>query len=144
MIKRAGALLLLTCTAVLGCGPSSDGGSPDGGSPDGGGGAAASCAPIAETTPTVCSMNAAARNVVFKNGCADPVEIWWVTHACTETFYRRLAPGEMYTQPSFITHPWRARTVPAGGAPMGTVKGMLIKEFGPIPDGAGDLTFTVP
>jgi len=138
MTKRTGALILLSCTAVLGCGTSSDSGAPDGG------GTAASCAPIADTTPTVCSMNAAARNVVFKNGCKDPVEIWWVTASCGETFYRRLAPGEMYTQPSFVTHPWRARTVPAGGAPMGTVKGMLIKEFGPIPEGAGDLTFTVP
>src|SRR5215212_12177951 len=131
MMSRAQLLILATLSATMAaCGPSGDGGSPDGAAsavaPDGGG--AAACAPIAESAPSVCSMNAAARNVVFKNGCPEPVEIWWVTHACSETFYRRLQAGEMYTQPSFVTHPWRARTVPAGGAPMGTVKGMLIKE----------------
>ena len=143
---NARAAILGLCLTTLACGSSSESGG-EAGAPavtaDGGTPASGACAPIADTTPTICSMNGDARNVVFKNDCKEAVDIWWVTHACTETFYRRLEPGTMYTQGSFVTHPWRARTVPAG-APMGTVKGMLIKEFGAIPAGAGDHSFTVP
>jgi hypothetical protein len=81
--------------------------------------------------------------VIFTNNCSQPVDIWWVNATCGETFYRRLDPGASYTQPSFVTHPWRARTVLAG-VPMGTSKGMLIKEFGAIPPGTTDLPFSVP
>jgi hypothetical protein len=144
MINRAPALAALSLLALAACGPSSDAPAADGGSMSADSGAsAAACAPIADTTPTVCSMNQPARNVIFTNNCADPVDIWWVNYMCGETFYHRLTPGTSYTQASFVTHPWRARTVPPG-VPMGTAKGMLIKEFGPIPAGTTDLPFMVP
>lgn len=133
------ARALLVALVLGACGPSSESApGPDGGAPAGG-----SCAVIADTKPTVCSMAGAARNVIFKNGCAQAVDIWWVDFTCGEKFYHRLQPGEMYTQGSFVTHPWRARTVPAGSAP-GATGGMLIKEFGAIPAGDGDLTYAVP
>jgi len=157
MNQRACLALLLILSA---CGPSSQSATPDGGAaaagpdgaalmPDSGAvatdGAAASmgCAPIAEVAPAICSMDGAARKVVFKNGCAQVVDIWWVDHACGEKFYWRLAPGESYMQPSYVTHPWRARTVRPGGSP-GATGGLLIKEFHAIPAGDGDLTWTVP
>ncbi|HXU82229.1 MAG TPA: hypothetical protein VN914_12580 [Polyangia bacterium] len=139
-MKRASLLVLL----LGACGSSSESAGPDGGggAPDGGSPAIA-CAPIAEVTPTVCSMPGAARNVIFKNGCSEAVDIWWVNAMCGETFYQRLQPGMMYTQASFVTHPWRARTVPAGAAP-GAPGGKLLKEFGAIPPGTDELIFALP
>jgi hypothetical protein len=137
------AALLTTFALALGltgCGPSS-GGAADGARADAG--ATAACAPIAESMPTICSMAAPPRNAIFTNNCAVPIDIWWVNFQCGETFYHRLDPGQSYTQASFVTHPWRARTVPAG-VPMGSAKGMLIKDFGAIPAGADDLNFAVP
>jgi hypothetical protein len=141
MIDRA-ACLAVTLFAVAACGPSSESPGDAGGAPDGGAQGAAGCTPIAEVTPTVCSMNQPARNVLFTNNCPIAVDIWWVNYTCGETFYRRLDPGGSYTQASFVTHPWRARTAPAGTP--GASMGMLIKEFGPIPAGTSDLPFTVP
>jgi hypothetical protein len=140
-----------TAIALGACGPSSSGAASDatpnqadaGSTANDAAPMTAACSPIPDTMPTVCSMNQPARNAVFTNNCAVPVDIWWVTYTCAETFYRRLDPGMSYTQPSFVSHPWRARTAPAG-APMGTVKGMLIKDFGPIPAGSADQAFAVP
>jgi hypothetical protein len=143
MNQRASLALLLLLGA---CGPSSESAGPDGGAaavaPDGAT-ASTGCAPIAEVAPTICSMDGAARKVIFKNGCAEVVDIWWVDHACGEKFYWRLAPGESYMQPSYVTHPWRARTVRPGGSP-GATGGLLIKDFGTIPVGDGDLAWSVP
>src|SRR5690349_2725599 len=143
MNQRACLPLLLLLGA---CGPSSESATPDGSAaavaPDGAV-ASTGCAPITEVAPAICSLDGAARKVIFKNGCAEVVDIWWVDHACGEKFYWRLAPGESYMQPSYVTHPWRARTVRPGGSP-GATGGLLIKEFGAIPAGDGDLGWTVP
>jgi hypothetical protein len=110
-----------------------------GGSGSGGPG---SCVGIAESMPAVCSMSGAPRNVVFTNNCPQEIDIWWVTFGCTEKFYIRLAAGETFLQPSFVTHPWRARALPAPGG-SGT-KGALLKDFSAIPEGAGDYSVAVP
>lgn len=81
--------------------------------------------------------------MVFTNNCSEEIDIWWVTYGCVERFYERLAPGRSYTQSSFVSHPWRARAVPAAGTP-GEMKGALLKELGAIPPGTGDLTFAIP
>jgi hypothetical protein len=150
MTRTAPLLCAFALAWAVGCGPSSGGAGTDGATTSDAGAtmadsaaAAGGCAAIAEVMPTVCSMAGAARNAVFTNNCPVPVEIWWVTFQCGEQFYQRLAPGQSYTQPSFVTHPWRARTV-VPGVPMGTMKGMLIKEFGAIPPGADSQAFAVP
>lgn len=99
---------------------------------------------ITDSIPPVCSLDSTERRtVIFMNNCSEEVDIWWVTYGCIEKFYERLAPGRSFAQSSFVTHPWRARAVPATGDP-GATKGALLKEFGAIPPGMDDLYLAVP
>lgn len=52
------------------------------------------------TTPT---------NITFTNDSERTLRIYWIDYNCKETFYNTLPPGQSYTQPTFVTHPWSVR-----------------------------------
>lgn len=47
-----------------------------------------------------------ATEVVFSNQGAHTVSIWWLNYKGLRVWYQDLAPGESYTQPTYLTHPW--------------------------------------
>lgn len=132
--------LLLTQVALAACGRVSN---VDGADAAVDSGEVDPCMPVSESAAIVCSMQGAARDVVFKNNCRREVDVWWVDYSCTEVFAERLGVGGSYRAASFVSHPFRVRTTPATGAP-GAMKGELLKDFGPLPAGTGDHMFAVP
>jgi hypothetical protein len=61
------------------------------------------------------------------------VAVYWVDYACNEVLYATLTPGTGYTQPSWVTHPWRVREQATGG---------LLVDAPPM--GLDPITITVP
>lgn len=46
--------------------------------------------------------------IIFVNGTGQPIRICWVDYQGNKQFYARLLPGQQYTQPTYVTHPWIA------------------------------------
>jgi len=134
------ALVMVAATVAAGCSGESSGGEPDAGGLD----ETARCVAITDSIPPVCSLDGTERRTMsITNNCSEEIDIWWVTYGCIERFSQRLAPGGIFRQSTFVTHPWRARAVPATGEP-GATKGALLKEFGAIPQGTDDVTWAIP
>lgn len=70
----------------------------------------------ANAQPSRCEAEPAARSlhaqhateVVFKNKGTGAVRIWWLDYKGKRVWYQTLAPGESYTQSTYLTHPWVA------------------------------------
>lgn len=59
-----------------------------------------------------------------KNDTAVTMSISWIDTKGATTFYRKLAPGESYSQPSYATHPWLVDD------DKGTCQGLFLAERG--------------
>lgn len=60
-------------------------------------------------------------DITFINNAEEPITTYWVDYGCEEVEYQTLNPGQQYTQPTFVTHPWRVRDR----------AGNLLREFTP-------------
>merc|ERR1712198_595126 len=74
-----------------------------------------------EFPPAACthvgqkSINGLTRSTVtFKNLAKSTVKILWLDYKGQEVFYKNLAPGAFYNQPTYVTHPWIARDIATG------------------------------
>jgi carboxyl-terminal processing protease len=47
-----------------------------------------------------------ATNVVFRNHRKINVRLYWIDYRGSRKFYNELRPGQMYTQQTYMTHPW--------------------------------------
>jgi hypothetical protein len=45
-------------------------------------------------------------SVHFSNLTAQPLDVYWLNYNGERVRYRILAPGEDYTQQTYVTHPW--------------------------------------
>ena len=62
-----------------------------------------------DAEPVARSLHAQhATEVVFKNIGTHAVRIWWLNYTGKRVLYQTLAPGESYTQSTYLTHPWIA------------------------------------
>jgi hypothetical protein len=62
-----------------------------------------------DAEPVARSLHAQhATEVVFKNNNTHAVRIWWLNYTGKRVWYQTLAPGESYTQSTYLTHPWIA------------------------------------
>jgi VHL beta domain len=66
---------------------------------------------LPEKPPSACSLvGDTPTSVTFQNNFVSvTVAVYWVDYACNEVLYATLSPGTGYTQPSWVTHPWRVR-----------------------------------
>jgi hypothetical protein len=64
-----------------------------------------------------------ATEVRFENRTAGSVLVYWVNYQGKEVFYRELQPGESYSQPTYVTHPWRVREKRGGNLIRSVVAG---------------------
>lgn len=44
--------------------------------------------------------------ITFTNDTAAPRTVSWINYSCQRVLYQILQPGQHYTQPTYITHPW--------------------------------------
>lgn len=44
--------------------------------------------------------------LTFKNASSEALSAYWLDYGGKRVFYRRLAGGESYAQPTYMTHPW--------------------------------------
>lgn len=44
--------------------------------------------------------------LAFVNETETRVTVYWIDFKGTRVFYNSLAPGESYTQQTYVTHPW--------------------------------------
>ncbi len=74
-----------------------------------GAGAVAQPSSRCDAEPVARSLHAQhATEVVFKNNGTQAVRIWWLNYNAKRVWYQTLAPGESYTQSTYLTHPWIA------------------------------------
>ncbi len=45
-------------------------------------------------------------SITFRNSHSTSVQVIWLNYEATGQVYKTLAPGESYTQQTFMTHPW--------------------------------------
>jgi hypothetical protein len=64
-----------------------------------------------DAAPLGCSVASdVAATLVFTNNFTNrSVVTFWINYQCQEQRYRTLAPGESYSQGTYVTHPWRVR-----------------------------------
>lgn len=55
---------------------------------------------------TIRSANGEATNIRFTNSAEGRVTVYWLDRQGSRVEYKKLAKGESYTQPTFVTHPW--------------------------------------
>ncbi|MBF2053069.1 MAG: hypothetical protein IGS03_06335 [Candidatus Sericytochromatia bacterium] len=55
---------------------------------------------------TIRSANGEATNIKFSNNAEGRVTVYWLDRQGSRVEYKKLAKGESYTQPTFVTHPW--------------------------------------
>lgn len=55
---------------------------------------------------TIRSANGEATNIRFTNNAEGRVTVYWLDRQGSRVEYKKLAKGESYTQPTFVTHPW--------------------------------------
>ncbi|MEO8393091.1 MAG: hypothetical protein ABI700_08855 [Chloroflexota bacterium] len=80
-----------------------------------------------------CSLNSDnATTGNFANNSQRTVSVIWIDFNCHEVLYRVLSPGQAYTQPTFLTHPWIIRD---------TVTGALLA--GPVTPSSGPISMSV-
>lgn len=48
-------------------------------------------------------------DIWFENRLPTTVVVYWIDYEGKEVFYKELAPGQEYKQPTYVTHPWRIR-----------------------------------
>jgi hypothetical protein len=59
------------------------------------------------TEPTLRSAgNGGATQVAFVNASGDVVTVSWLDPDGNRVTYKTLRPGESYTQPTYVGHPW--------------------------------------
>lgn len=74
----------------------------------------------------------------FANSTGRPLKIYWLDFQGQRKFYRELASGQDYRQPTYMTHPWIA-VDPAGNCVDGVLKASkagenLMELFGDVRD----------
>ena len=89
-----------------------------------------------------CSAGSPVENsTTFVNETDDYVTTIWVNEECADVEYETLAPGDSYTQESFVGDPWRVRSEESGELmPMETPLGLVLTY---INDGTGNVTVIV-
>ncbi len=76
-----------------------------------------------------CSINSDnATTANFANNSKRIVSVIWIDFNCHEVLYRLLPPGQSYTQPTYLTHPWIIRDTVTGAL----LSGPVVPTTGPI------------
>lgn len=55
---------------------------------------------------TIRSASGEATTIRFTNSAEGRVTVYWLDRQGSRVEYKKLAKGESYTQPTFVTHPW--------------------------------------
>lgn len=50
--------------------------------------------------------SSAATQVVFNNRSAKTMKVYWLDYDGRRTFYADVGPGKLYSQDTYMTHPW--------------------------------------
>ena len=61
---------------------------------------------VACGTPQRSLVSDTSLNLVFANRTRGSVSIYWLDFKGERVWYNTLAPGESYSQQTFVTHPW--------------------------------------